>query len=216
MIARAIPNAHVIASDNDPQMISLMKEAQDVPHNLMIQLVDMQNLDLYADESFDAVTCCYGIMFPPDKVKMFAEIHRVLKAGGTFLCTYWTNLRVNALREAIMQQVLQGPVPPRNVNPLYFKEPGLLENMLKDSNFGNFETIESSYDFSMGPTNDEETLRVILFTTVDQVDELQAWDTARNALEEHKTEYGDVDSSGNYVVRDNTFKLLVATKLLQR
>src|SRR5688572_3462352 len=36
----------------------------------------------FADASFDAVICQFGVMFFPDKVRAFAEARRVLRPGG--------------------------------------------------------------------------------------------------------------------------------------
>ena len=52
----------------------------------------MQDLNEWEDASVDVVVCCYGIMFPADKVKALSEVHRVLKPGGKLIATYWLEL----------------------------------------------------------------------------------------------------------------------------
>ena len=49
----------------------------------------------FADESFDAVVCQFGVMFFPDKAKAFAETRRVLKPGGVFLFNVWDRIEEN-------------------------------------------------------------------------------------------------------------------------
>ncbi len=51
----------------------------------------------FADESFEAVVCQFGLMFVPDKPKAFAEARRVLKAGGRLLFNVWDELERNDL-----------------------------------------------------------------------------------------------------------------------
>ena len=43
----------------------------------------------FADESFDAVTCQFGVMFFPDRPKGYAEAQRVLRPGGRFFFNVW-------------------------------------------------------------------------------------------------------------------------------
>ncbi|MEM0948887.1 MAG: methyltransferase domain-containing protein [Pseudomonadota bacterium] len=49
---------------------------------------DAQSLPFPAD-SFDAVTCTFGIMHIPDQPKALSEVARILKPGGTFTMTAW-------------------------------------------------------------------------------------------------------------------------------
>lgn len=220
MLAKAIPHAQVIATDNDPVMIDMAKKTNATAPlpNLTFQLADMQDLSQFPDGSFDVVTCCYGIMFPEDKARAFQEIYRVLKPnGGVLVATYWTRVEFKTFGQKVMEQVLGHPPPPRNVNPLFFAEPGLLEKTLTAENLFkddcNITVEEYSYDFIMGHhSNDDETLRMCFFPQMEKLDELQGWETARKVFDEHKLDYGDVDANGIYVVRDNLFKMVVATK----
>ena len=41
----------------------------------------------FPDASFDAAICQFGVMFFPDKVKAFSEVHRVLRPGGGLFST---------------------------------------------------------------------------------------------------------------------------------
>jgi ubiquinone/menaquinone biosynthesis C-methylase UbiE len=49
----------------------------------------------FADGTFDAVICQFGVMFFPDKAKAFAEAHRVLRPGGVFLFNVWDRIEEN-------------------------------------------------------------------------------------------------------------------------
>jgi SAM-dependent methyltransferase len=43
----------------------------------------------FADATFDAVTCRYGLMFPPDRVAAAAEARRVAKPGARAAFLVW-------------------------------------------------------------------------------------------------------------------------------
>jgi len=51
----------------------------------------------FADRSFDAVICQFGIMFVPDKLASARDAHRVLRTGGVFLFNVWDALEHNDL-----------------------------------------------------------------------------------------------------------------------
>ena len=50
---------------------------------------------MFADASFDAVVCQFGVMFFPDKARAFAEVRRVLAPGGIFLFNAWDRIEEN-------------------------------------------------------------------------------------------------------------------------
>ena len=55
----------------------------------------------FADESFDAVVCQFGVMFFPDRGKAFAEARRVLAPGGTFFFNAWDRIEENEFADAV-------------------------------------------------------------------------------------------------------------------
>jgi SAM-dependent methyltransferase len=57
----------------------------------------------FADESFDAVVCQFGVMFFPDKAKAFSEVRRVLRPGGFFMFNAWDRIDQNEFADIVTQ-----------------------------------------------------------------------------------------------------------------
>jgi ubiquinone/menaquinone biosynthesis C-methylase UbiE len=55
----------------------------------------------FADASFDAVVCQFGVMFFPDKAAAFAETRRVLMAGGVFMFSVWDRIEENEFADTV-------------------------------------------------------------------------------------------------------------------
>ena len=55
----------------------------------------------FADGTFDAVVCQFGVMFFPDKAKAFAEARRVLRPGGVFLFNVWDRIEENEFADTV-------------------------------------------------------------------------------------------------------------------
>jgi SAM-dependent methyltransferase len=49
----------------------------------------------FADGSFDAIVCQFGVMFFPDKDKSYREVLRVLSPGSHYLFNVWDSHRHN-------------------------------------------------------------------------------------------------------------------------
>jgi ubiquinone/menaquinone biosynthesis C-methylase UbiE len=57
----------------------------------------------FADASFDAVACQFGVMFFPDKVQGYREARRVLKPGGHYIFNVWDRISENEFADAVTQ-----------------------------------------------------------------------------------------------------------------
>ena len=64
----------------------------------------------FADQSFDAVMCQFGVMFFPDRVQGFREARRVLQPAGRFLFNAWDRISENAFAE-VVTEALAGLFP---------------------------------------------------------------------------------------------------------
>ena len=57
----------------------------------------------FADGSFDAVACQFGVMFFPDKAKGYGEARRVLTANGHFYFSVWGRISDNHFAEEVTE-----------------------------------------------------------------------------------------------------------------
>jgi SAM-dependent methyltransferase len=84
----------LVATDlNDAMIARSKKQVPDDPR-LERRQADATKLP-FADGSFDAVVCQFGLMFFPDKPLGIREALRVLRPGGIFLFNVWDSLEAN-------------------------------------------------------------------------------------------------------------------------
>ncbi len=62
----------------------------------------------FADHSFDAATCGFGLMHVPDQEKALAELRRVLRPGAPFAFTVWAPPGASAGFDVIASALAQG------------------------------------------------------------------------------------------------------------
>lgn len=93
----------------------------------------------FADASFDAVVCQFGVMFFPDKAKAFSEARRVLRPGGVFFFNVWDRITENEFADTIetaLESVFPGD-PPRFLSrtPYGYHDRSIIERELANGGF---------------------------------------------------------------------------------
>lgn len=98
----------------------------------------------YGDLSFDAVTCCFGLLHLPNPAQGVREAYRVLKLGGRYSVTLWSGPeRGGELFKIILQTV--SSVGDMNVDlpkapPMFeLSEPGKIEALMGDAGFADIQ-----------------------------------------------------------------------------
>lgn len=108
--------------------------------NIDIHCGDAQQLP-YESDSFDAVFSLFGLMFFPDRVKGFTEIHRTLKPGGRVAVTSWAPVDMSpammTMFGAIKAMKPEIPEPQRAIDTL--ENPELFEEEMREAGFRNVE-----------------------------------------------------------------------------
>lgn len=133
-IARAVgASGSVMATDlADPMLEGARKRAaaEGLAH-MTAKVADMEALP-FPDNSFDRVTCRFGIMFAPDTAKALSEARRVLKPGGRAAYLVWSLLEKNSIFRAIdgaARELLNGSLLDRPTHPFRFADGSLAIRM---------------------------------------------------------------------------------------
>jgi SAM-dependent methyltransferase len=102
-LVRALPEAEIIATDLNPDMLRVAG-GKLVSPRVTFAPADAQALP-FADGAFDLVVCQFGAMFFPDRIGAYREARRVLRPGGTFLFNVWDRLDANPASQAVADAV---------------------------------------------------------------------------------------------------------------
>jgi SAM-dependent methyltransferase len=139
-IAEAVgPAGHVVATDLGPGMIGLAEELARGRglSNIEFRVANVEALP-FQDQSFDVVTCRFGVMFFPDQLKVFRDCLRVLKRGGRVAFVVWGKREQAFLSTTVgilMKYVEMPPPDPDAPHAFMFGERGLLKSKLEAAGF---------------------------------------------------------------------------------
>lgn len=113
---------HVTGIDLSPEMIREASETakKSSVQNVTLKVMDAEELS-FADQSFDFITCGFGLFFFPSVEKALAECKRVLKPDGIFAASTWGD--PPKLSSLLMQEaVTLSQKPSLDAHPLFSKE----------------------------------------------------------------------------------------------
>ncbi len=141
-VAAARTGVHLVGTDFSPVMIERlrMRLRREGLTSVQAKVMDGQSLEL-EDNSFDAVFSNFGLIFFPDRVKGFREMHRVLRPGGRAVVTSWNAPRrlrfLSVWMEAI--GVAFPDLPPRPEPPAFsLQDPAVFEQEMREGGFSKF------------------------------------------------------------------------------
>lgn len=107
------PGVSIVATDlNQPMLDHAM--AMGTSRTVEWRQADAMHLS-YPDAVFDVVVCQFGVMFCPDRLKVFSEAMRVLRPGGAFIFNVWDGIEHNEFADTVNQalETLFPDDPPR-------------------------------------------------------------------------------------------------------
>lgn len=140
-IAAAIAptGGQVVATDLTPEMLATAEEHADKRGimNITFRQADAETLP-FPDDSFDAVTCRFGMMIFPDVQRALGEMRRVLAPEGCIVCMVWGPPEQNAQMRplAVVRQYVTLPLPaPDEPHRFRFSEPDALAEQLRAAGF---------------------------------------------------------------------------------
>jgi len=132
---RLATDASLVATDLNPAMLALAQNTS--VKNVTWREADATTLP-FADASFDAVVCQFGVMFFPDKETAFRETHRVLSPGGVFLFNVWDSLEHNPAARTAHETIgafFDRDPPSFYETPFGFHDPELIRRLLRGAGF---------------------------------------------------------------------------------
>jgi ubiquinone/menaquinone biosynthesis C-methylase UbiE len=101
LASRLAPSVRIVATDLNQPMLdqASRRQAEGAPQWKQADALALP----FADQSFDAVACQFGVMFFPDKVQGYKEAHRVLRPGGRFLFNVWDRIEENEFADVVTE-----------------------------------------------------------------------------------------------------------------
>ncbi len=189
-------NCRLVVSDLNAPMLEVAKSKFAVNDQVNFDVADATSLQ-YEDSSFDAVACQFGVMFFPDKLQSYREVHRVLKTGGRYVFNVWTSWAENPfarIAHEAVQALFPSDPPGFYKVPFSYHDPEAISDSLLSAGFDSVTTehvaitskITSASVFARGlifgnPVFEEITLRggdpEEVFETVKQTLETQLGDS---------------------------------------
>ncbi|MDG4718183.1 MULTISPECIES: class I SAM-dependent methyltransferase [Thalassospira] len=120
-------SGHVTASDIVPEMCDGLaaRAADEGIGNISVIPADMEKLP-FSDQSFDVVSCRFGVMFCNDPDRALGESHRVLRPGGRAVYMVWAPMVDNPLfaaMDAVLGNILGIGFDKAGINPFAFGHP---------------------------------------------------------------------------------------------
>ena len=94
-----LKNVTIVATDLNQAMLD-QAAAMSTARPVEWRQADAMQLP-FADETFDAIVCQFGVMFFPDKAKAFSEARRVLRDGGAFVFNAWDRIAENEFADTV-------------------------------------------------------------------------------------------------------------------
>lgn len=137
---RVDSNFRLVATDISDAMLAYARNK--VKGKIDWRVADAAALP-FKDGTFGAVVCALGVMFVPDKPKLFAETRRVLLEGGMLLFNCWDRLELNPHAQAasaVMQELFPGDAEMDfSKIPYSFNDETQIRELLEGARFRNIE-----------------------------------------------------------------------------
>lgn len=127
----------LIATDLSAAMLNYGRQKLSDYHGIEWREADATSLP-FDNDQFGAVVCAFGVMFVPDKRKVFNEIHRVLKEDGLFLFNVWDRIELNpcsAANAEVIEALFPGDEELRFGTPYEMHDPEMLRSLLSETGF---------------------------------------------------------------------------------
>jgi SAM-dependent methyltransferase len=98
-LASVLPESAIVATDLNQSMLD---QASTIGTTRPVEWRQADAMRLpFADGTFDAVVCQFGVMFFPERSRAFSEARRVLRSGGVFAFNVWDRIEENEFADSV-------------------------------------------------------------------------------------------------------------------
>jgi SAM-dependent methyltransferase len=104
MVSRLPATTRIVATDLNQPMLDHSSAKPSLQGRVTWRQADAQALP-FDNATFDIVTCQFGMMFPPNRVKAYSEALRVLRPRGLFLFNVWGRISDNHFADVVTDAV---------------------------------------------------------------------------------------------------------------
>ncbi len=104
MVSRLPAQTRIVASDLNQAMLDYASAKPALANRIAWKQADAQALT-FDDATFDVVTCQFGMMFLPDRIKGYSEARRVLRPGGRFIFAVWDHISNNHFADVVTKSL---------------------------------------------------------------------------------------------------------------
>ena len=138
------PSRQLVATDLNKAMLDYASAKLADLHGIEWSEADAVSLP-FPDARFGAVACGLGLMFVPDRKKAVAEMHRVLKPGGSLVISTWAGLEKNTyarLYSETIDALFPGDEEMRFRLPWALNDETMIRELLAGGGFKDIQVIE--------------------------------------------------------------------------
>jgi len=136
MLAGLVHDVHALDFSTDMLSDLRVRLSKREIHNVEVTHGDGQNLP-FKDQYFDSAFSLFGLMFFPDRIQGFKELHRVLKPNGLAVVSSWASIDKSSLMQAtsaaIKSALPEAPSPRAMSNTL--ENPELFKGEMEAAGF---------------------------------------------------------------------------------
>ncbi len=150
LIAASLPSgATLTATDLKEPMLAVARNTPGLANNPRVTFKEADACAIpFADASFDAIACQYGVMFFPDKLLAMREARRVLAPKGRYIFNVWDSFEHNPIPR-IVHETVAAKFPTNSPNflkatPYGYNDRAEIERVVRAAGFTNVavETVE--------------------------------------------------------------------------